>query len=80
MRFRGERTINEIAAEHGVHPNQVSQWKSKLLIIPRRSARMYARFQVAIEKFVRIQLRRIRRQMKDFDFVFMLGQPLFRDL
>jgi len=29
--IRGERTINEIAAEHGVHPNQVSQWKSQLL-------------------------------------------------
>jgi len=28
---RGERTVNEIAAEHGVHPNQVSQWKSQLL-------------------------------------------------
>lgn len=28
---RGERTINEIAAEHGVHPNQVSKWKSQLL-------------------------------------------------
>ena len=28
---QGERTINEIAAEHGVHPNQVSQWKSQLL-------------------------------------------------
>lgn len=29
--IRGERTINEIAAEHGVHPNQVSAWKSQLL-------------------------------------------------
>ena len=29
--IRGERTINEIAAEHGVHPNQVSVWKSQLL-------------------------------------------------
>jgi len=28
---RGERTINEIAAEYGVHPNQASQWKSQLL-------------------------------------------------
>ena len=28
---QGERTINEIASEHGIHPNQVSQWKSQLL-------------------------------------------------
>jgi len=24
---KGLKTINEIAQEHGVHPNQVSQWK-----------------------------------------------------
>lgn len=28
---KGTRTINEIAQEHGVHPNQVSQWKKELL-------------------------------------------------
>ena len=28
---RGERTINEIASEYGIHPNQVSQWKAQLL-------------------------------------------------
>ena len=25
--LRGEKTINEIGAEHGVHPAQVGQWK-----------------------------------------------------
>ena len=25
--LRGERTINEIASEHGVHPNMLSRWK-----------------------------------------------------
>ena len=25
------KTINELASEHGVHPNQVSQWKRLLL-------------------------------------------------
>jgi transposase-like protein len=27
--LRGDRTIQEIAARHQVHPNQVSQWKSQ---------------------------------------------------
>ncbi len=25
--IRGERTINELAAEYGVHPVQITQWK-----------------------------------------------------
>jgi transposase-like protein len=28
---RQERTINEIASEHGVHPNQVSDWKREAI-------------------------------------------------
>jgi len=28
---KGTRTINEIAQEHGVHPNQAGQWKKELL-------------------------------------------------
>ena len=28
---KGMKTINEIAQAHGVHPNQVSQWKKELL-------------------------------------------------
>lgn len=27
--LRGDRTVQQIAARHGVHPNQVSQWKRK---------------------------------------------------
>jgi putative transposase len=28
---KGLKTINELASEHGVHPNQVSEWKRQLL-------------------------------------------------
>lgn len=28
---RGDKTINQVASEHGLHPNQVSQWKRQLL-------------------------------------------------
>ena len=29
--IRGDKTINQVASEHGLHPNQVSQWKRQLL-------------------------------------------------
>ena len=29
--IKGQRTINEIAADYGVHPNQVAQWKKQVL-------------------------------------------------
>jgi putative transposase len=28
---KGLKTINELASEHGVHPNQVGEWKRQLL-------------------------------------------------
>jgi len=28
---KGLKTINALASEHGVHPNQVSEWKRRLL-------------------------------------------------
>ena len=27
--IKGQRTINEIASEYGVHPNQIVQWKKQ---------------------------------------------------
>ena len=29
--LREERTVNEIAAKHGVHPNMISRWKQEFL-------------------------------------------------
>jgi len=29
--IRGEKTANEIAAEYGVHPTQIAQWKKQAL-------------------------------------------------
>jgi putative transposase len=29
--IRGQKTINELAAEYGVHPNQITKWKKQLL-------------------------------------------------
>lgn len=28
---RGQKTVNEIASDQGVHPNQVRDWKKKLM-------------------------------------------------
>ena len=29
--FRGEKTLAQVASEYGIHPNQISKWKQKLL-------------------------------------------------
>ncbi len=29
--IRGHKTVNEIAAEYGVHPTQIAQWKKQAL-------------------------------------------------
>jgi len=29
--IKGERTLNEIAAEYGIHPNLLSRWKTEFI-------------------------------------------------
>ena len=29
--IKGQKTTNELAAEYGVHPNQIAQWKKQAL-------------------------------------------------
>lgn len=29
--IKGQRTVNEIASQYGVHPNQVTQWKRQAI-------------------------------------------------
>ena len=29
--LKGERTLNEIASEHGIHPNMLSRWKNEAI-------------------------------------------------
>ena len=29
--IKGQKTKNELASEYGIHPNQIGQWKKKLL-------------------------------------------------
>ena len=29
--LKGHKTINELASEYGLHPNQIGQWKKKLI-------------------------------------------------
>jgi len=33
---KGVKTLSELASEHGVHPNQIGQWKQQLLKEGRR--------------------------------------------
>lgn len=29
--IKGQKTLSELASEYGIHPNQISQWKKKLV-------------------------------------------------
>jgi len=45
--LREERTLNEIAAENEIHPNQLSRWKAEFI---RNAARAFSKETDEIEK------------------------------
>lgn len=64
----GDRTINQLAGEHGVHPNQVSQWKRQLLeegaTVFDRGAERRQREQAAREEDLYEQIGRLKMELE----------------
>jgi putative transposase len=65
---KGDKTINEVASEHSVHPNQVSQWKRQLLeegarVFDRRTER-HQREQDAREEDLYEQIGRLKMELE----------------
>lgn len=57
---RGVKTINQIAAEHEIHPVQVSQWKKEL---ETRMAEIFEKPQKANEKSKTRETERLERKV-----------------
>ena len=45
--LREEKTLSEIAADYGVHPNQLSRWKAEFI---RNAARAFSKVADEVEK------------------------------
>ena len=65
---KGLKTINELASEHSVHPNQVSEWKRQLLeggstIFSRAGARHHREEQEHEEKLYE-QIGRLKMELE----------------
>ncbi len=64
---RGTKTINQLASEHQVHPNQVSEWKRQLLsegaTLFSRGAARQARAQSAREAELYEQIGRLQMEV-----------------
>ena len=52
----------------------------KLITCPGWLSRMHSYFQITIEVFIRIQLRRVGWQKENFDLLFMLFQPIANNI
>lgn len=68
--LRGIKTVNEIAAEHGAHPVQVSQWKKEL---QERSAEVFEKPRKADAQLEQQRAERLQRKVgeltMDVDFL-----------
>ena len=65
---KGTKTLAEIASETGVHPNQISQWKSQLLedgahVFSSNSARQQREFE-KLESELYEQIGRLRMELE----------------
>jgi putative transposase len=66
--IKGERTVNELASEHGVHPTQISQWKRQLLDdgveVFSRNGGHQQREQVAVQAELYEQIGRLKMELE----------------
>ncbi len=65
---KGLKTLNELSSEHGVHPNQISGWKSELLksgatIFSNKTARQQ-RKQEALQAELYEQIGRLKMELE----------------
>ena len=76
--IRGDKTINEIATQYEVHPNQVSQWKSQLLErLPEVFSVDKGRKDKSIEKERDELYRQIGKLKVEIDWLKKKTDPLF---
>lgn len=53
--LREEKTLNEIAAEHEIHPNQLSRWKAEFMS---NAGRAFSKETDEVEKVKQCSIRR----------------------